>query len=469
MVDYNSFIESLSHTELAAGHRAWALRLLRAAEAKYPEEVKLLGLADVRVRNEEGPPTIEDTTSACEKLSLMQLSYYRHKYTIPRKVLDAMSPFGTLHVFDSWVHIAEQLYTSAVYMVYLIMHHRAGVFENAKSEPLCYLELNQRDPADVPSKLALQVLTIAETWDKIRVDQQGQDVKELLRLLQFCWAHALNMQDICVLQLNKFLREHQQQKQPRASRGRQRASSSQRPADRRAHAQPESKAEAFDQTRAAAQEVICGWEKTVDACAWCVHVILSRLAYPLPYPCMAGFLPLATGTMQVLSQPGSFRMRGLLRPHDTRSANPGSPIFDRVGGAIAAASVGSFLLDLPHPQRKPQLQQQEGPSHLQPLQQQQQQQKQQQQQQQEQGPLWMQQQPLEERGELGVTLRLRRPLQASMELARCRSKHQSSKQIQRRPACRCCCAWWSGYCSSRQQRTCVRPCLSWAMCNSAAA
>eukprot|EP00983_Pelagomonas_calceolata_P011210 360467-Pelagomonas_calceolata.AAC.1 len=59
MVDYNSFIESLSHTELAAGHRAWALRLLRAAEAKYPEEVKLLGLADVRVRNEEGPPTIE--------------------------------------------------------------------------------------------------------------------------------------------------------------------------------------------------------------------------------------------------------------------------------------------------------------------------------------------------------------------------------------------------------------------------
>eukprot|EP00983_Pelagomonas_calceolata_P069066 1150216-Pelagomonas_calceolata.AAC.1 len=117
--------------------------------------------------------------------------------------------------------------------------------------------------------------------------------------------------------------EHQQQKQPRASRGRQRASSSQRPADRRAHAQPESKAEAFDQTRAAAQEVICGWEKTVDACAWCVHVILSRLAYPLPYPCMAGFLPLATGTMQVLSQPGSFRMRGLLRPHDTRSANPG--------------------------------------------------------------------------------------------------------------------------------------------------
>ncbi|KAF5842108.1 hypothetical protein DUNSADRAFT_9368 [Dunaliella salina] len=269
----------------------------------------------------------------------------------------------------------------------------AGASETeAKTELLRDLQFSQRDPAEVPAKLAIQVQTIADSWDKIRVCQQGQDVREVLELLQKCWAYALDMQQDCTLALSKTKRERQHQ-QPKASRGGQRSSSSQRTAGRRVHTRAGiGSALAFEQTTSLVQEILCAWERVVDACAWCVHVILSRLAYPLPYPCMAGFLPLATGTMQELSRPGSSSLRGLLQPQETRSVGPDDAPISRIGGAVAAASVGSYLLELPHPQRQSQPQQQEGPSHSHPHHRLQQQQKQQQKKLQPQPPQQQQQQ-----------------------------------------------------------------------------
>ncbi|KAF5829560.1 hypothetical protein DUNSADRAFT_15900 [Dunaliella salina] len=129
MTNYSSIIGSVNQPRLAEGERTWALRLLTAAEARNTqEEIKILRLAKVKVRGDEGPPTIEDTVYTCDKVGLLQApAYARQRYQIPQKVLDVMSPFGTLHVFDSWVPVAERQYTSAVYLVYLLMHCRAGV------------------------------------------------------------------------------------------------------------------------------------------------------------------------------------------------------------------------------------------------------------------------------------------------------------------------------------------------------